>query len=71
MLNLSEAPVRPVRLVEERRFQEPTQEHHYPGALPKISDTLWYAAIFDEQWIALICLSAATLKCSARDQWIG
>lgn len=47
------------------------QQHHYLGALPKISETLWYIATFDEQWVALLIFSAAALKCSVRDRWIG
>jgi hypothetical protein len=47
------------------------QTHHYLGALPKISETLWYVAAFADQWIALVSFSAAALKCSARDRWIG
>ena len=49
MLNLSEVLVRPVRPLEEQRFQQLMQEHHYLGALPKISETLWYLATFDDQ----------------------
>jgi len=47
------------------------QEHHYLGALPKISETLWYVATFADQWAALVSFSASALKCSARDHWIG
>jgi len=47
------------------------QQHHYLGALPKISETLWYVAVFDDQWIAILSFSAPALKCSARDRWIG
>ena len=47
------------------------QAHHYLGALPKIGNTLWYIAIVEEQWLALLSFSAPALKCSARDQWIG
>jgi len=47
------------------------QEHHYLGALPKISETLWYVATVADQWVALVSFSAAALKCSARDRWIG
>ena len=71
MLNLSEVLVRPVRSFEEQRFQQLMQEHHYLGALPKISETLWYVATFGDQWAALVSFSAAALKCSARDRWIG
>lgn len=71
MLNLSEVLVRPVCPPEEQRFQKLMQEHHYLGALPKISETLWYVATFSDQWVALVSFSAAALKCSARDRWIG
>ena len=47
------------------------QAHHYLGALPKIGNTLWYFALIDGQRVALLSFSAAALKCSARDQWIG
>ena len=46
-------------------------EHHYLGRLPKISETLWYAALWRNQWVALLSFSAAAWKCSARDRWIG
>ena len=71
MLKLSEVLVRPIHPFEEQRFQKLMQEHHYLGALPKISETLWYVATFADQWVALLSFSAAALKCSARDRWIG
>ena len=71
VLNLSAIHVWPVRKFEEQRFQELMQKHHYLGALPKISETMWYVVTVDDQWIALISFSAAALKCSVRDRWIG
>ena len=71
MLNLLKVLVRPVRPLEQQRFQKLMQQHHYLGALPKISETLWYVATFADQWVALLSFSAAALKCSARDRWIG
>lgn len=56
---------------EEQRYQELMQTHHYLGALPKISETIWYVVIWGDQWVALLSFSAAALKCSARDSWIG
>lgn len=47
------------------------QEHHYLGSLPKISETLWYVAVWRDQWVALVSFSASALKCAARDRWIG
>jgi hypothetical protein len=71
ILNLREILVRPVRPSEEQRYQGLMQEHHYLGSLPKISETLWYVALWGDQWIALLSFSAAALKCTARDHWIG
>ncbi|MDY7031758.1 MAG: DUF4338 domain-containing protein [Thermodesulfobacteriota bacterium] len=70
-MNLLKVLVRPVRKFEEQRFQKLMQVHHYLGALPKISETLWYVATFADQWVALLSFSAPALKCSPRDQWIG
>jgi hypothetical protein len=68
---LSEVLVRPVRPLEEQRFQHLMHKHHYLGALPKISETLWYIATFSDHWVALLSFSACALKCSPRDRWIG
>ena len=71
MFDLLKVRVQLVSRLEEQRFQKLMQTHHYLGALPKISETLWYIATFADQWIALLSFSAAALKCSARDRWIG
>ena len=70
-MNLREILVRPVRSFEEQRYRELLQEHHYLGALPKISETLWYVAAWRDEWVALLSFSASALKCAARDRWIG
>lgn len=71
MFKITQVIVRPVVPIEERRFQHLMQEHHYLGALPKISETIWYVATFGDTWLALLSFSAAALKCSVRDRWIG
>jgi len=71
VFDLLKVRVQLVCRLEEQRFQKLMQTHHYLGALPKISETLWYIATFADQWIALLSFSAAALKCSARDRWIG
>ena len=48
MLNLLKVLVRPIHPLEEQRFQKLMQEYHYLGALPKISETLWYVANFGD-----------------------
>jgi len=71
MFNLLEIHIRPVRPIEEESFQKLMQEHHYLKALPKIGETVWYIAIWRDQWVALLSFSASALKCTARDGWIG
>ncbi|WPL18469.1 hypothetical protein Thiowin_03542 [Thiorhodovibrio winogradskyi] len=56
---------------EEARFKALLEAYHYLGAAAKIGHTLWYVAIWRDQWLALLVLSAAAWKCAARDQWIG
>ena len=70
-LDLREIIVRPARSCDEPRYQELMRQHHYLGALPKISETLWYVATWREEWVALLSFSASALKCAARDRWIG
>ena len=68
---LRQLQVRPVERDEETRYQELMARHHYLGALPKIGETIWYVATWCAQWVALIGVSAAALKCGVRDRWIG
>lgn len=68
---LSEIIVRPVEAHEESRYQAQMAAYHYLGKLPKIGETVWYVASWQGRWLAQISLSAAALKCSARDRWIG
>ncbi|MGF1548778.1 MAG: Druantia anti-phage system protein DruA [Thiotrichales bacterium] len=70
-MNLHEIILQPVGSTEEQQFQSLMQAHHYLGALPKIGHTLWYVASWRGQWLALLSFSAAALKCTARDAWIG
>jgi hypothetical protein len=70
-LHLQEVIVRPAHASEESRFQQWMQSSHYLGALPKIGNTLWYVATWEDEWLALLSFSAAALKCGARDRWIG
>lgn len=71
VLNIKKVRIQIVRPREEPRFEHLMQLHHYLGALPKISETLWYKATLDSDWIALISFSAPALKCTPRDRWIG
>lgn len=71
VVNLQEIHIQPVAACEESRYRELMQAHHYLGDLPKIGETLWYVALFRQQWVALLSFSVAALKCAVRDQWIG
>ena len=71
ILNLDELRVRPVERSEEARHHELMAAHHYLGFLPKIGQTLWYTAIYHEEWVGLLNFSAAAWKCAVRDRWIG
>jgi len=62
---------RPVAAHEEAQYRALMQAHHYLGDLTKIGYTLWYVATYQQQWVALISFSGASLKCAARDAWIG
>ena len=68
---LKEIQVRQVRREEEARYRQLMQAHHYLGAVPKIGETLWYVASWLEEWVALLGVSAAALKCAVRDRWIA
>ena len=68
---LNQISVSPILKQEESKYLQLLEKYHYLGAIPKIGETLWYVATYQAQWIALISFSAAALKCTARDQWIG
>jgi hypothetical protein len=68
---LQEIQVQLVKPEERERFQALMSAHHYLGALRAIGETRWYVAVYRDEWIALLCFSAAALKLAARDKWIG
>ena len=70
-MDLSELVVSNVQTLEEARFKDLMNRHHYLGSLPKIGNTLWYVAAWRNEWVALLSFSAAALKCGVRDRWIG
>ena len=70
-MQLDQLSVRPITKQEEAKYRQLLELHHYLGAIPKIGETIWYIAMHDNQWVALISFSAAALKCADRDRWIG
>ena len=70
-MDLKEISVRLILDNELLAFQELMQEHHYLGLMPSIGETLRYVALWRGQWIGLLNFSSASLKCGARDDWIG
>ena len=49
-MELGEVAVEPVAAKDEGRYQRLMGAHHYLGALPKIGETLWYAARWRGEW---------------------
>lgn len=70
-MHLEDVRITPICAHEEQEFKLLMQRNHYLGALPKMGETLYYAAIYKKQWVALLSFSTPALKCTARDQWIG
>ena len=70
-MDLSKVVVRPIAPGEDDGFQQLLEGHHYLGSIPKIGQTLRYVAQYDGVWVAVLSFSASSLKCAARDQWIG
>lgn len=70
-MHIKSLTVKPVTPAQATTFQNLMQKHHYLGSLSKIGNTIWYVAQDGDTWLALLSFSAAALKCSARDKWIG
>jgi len=70
-VDLKKLSVELVKKADEPKFKSVMAQYHYLGFLPKISETLWYAGVYDGEWTSLLSFSASSLKCSARDRWIG
>ncbi|MGH7815786.1 MAG: hypothetical protein ACREOR_00195 [Candidatus Binatia bacterium] len=78
LLNLDELRVRPVKRSEEARHHELMAAHHYLGFLPKIGETLWYVATYDDECLRIllrgkqpiiICLARAMEKIRLPMDW--
>ena len=63
--------VRPIRLEERPRWRALMREHHYLGYAGLVGEQVAYVATLGERWVALLAWSAAALKISPRDRWIG
>jgi hypothetical protein len=70
-VDLSKVTVRPIAQTEDGRYRQLLEQHHYLGAIPKIGQTLRYVAQYGDACVALLSFSASSLKCGARDRWIG
>ena len=63
-MHFNNITLRPVKHGEQAMFKALMQKHHYLGWLPKIGNTIWYIAIYQNKWQALLIFSAAALKCN-------
>ena len=68
---LRDVVVRPIRREERDRWQELMREHHYLGFCGLVGERVEYVATVSDRWVALLAWSAAALKLSMRDRWIG
>jgi hypothetical protein len=68
---IREIQVRILLPSEQVRYDKLMSEHHYLGSLVKIGECLRYVATWNGQWVSLLSISAAALKCGVRDKWIG
>jgi hypothetical protein len=56
---LSELRMRPIVHSEEGRDREEMARHHYLGHLNKIGESIWYIALWQDQWAEQVSMSAA------------
>ena len=63
--------IRLISSTEQTQFDELMQQHHRRGSLRRIGHELHFIATHNDNWISLASFSPATLKCTARDEWIG
>ncbi|HBI23314.1 MAG TPA: ISAs1 family transposase [Nitrospiraceae bacterium] len=68
---LSGLEVRPIIRHERLMWDNLIRRHHYLGLHSLVGESIRYIAHCDGKWLALIGWSAAALKCSVRDKWIG
>ncbi len=72
-LNIDNAKVK-VRLItrsEDVQWNQLMDTHHYLGYNRFVGERLKYVATYGSRWIALLGWSAASLKNTHRDRWIG
>lgn len=70
-IDFDQIEVKPMAVSEKPRFKDLMARHHYLGYPAAIGETIQYVAIYQDHWIALLIFSAAALKASPRDRWIG
>lgn len=64
--------IRPIDPSEHAQWEKLMDEHHYLGFNGVFGERIQYVAIDAEgNWLALLCWSCASLRCEARDKWIG
>jgi hypothetical protein len=63
--------IRPVSAAEQPLWDRLMQAHHYLGFQGMIGESLRYAAVHKDRWLALLGWCSAALKCGVRDRWIG
>jgi urease gamma subunit len=62
--------VRPISREEVSRFDDELDAHHWLGHR-LTGQVMRYAAVLDDQWVAVVGFGSAVLSCAARDRFVG
>jgi uncharacterized protein DUF4338/DDE family transposase len=68
---LEELQVQLVSQEDHPRFQSLLRRHHYLQGIKPAGERLYYAAVWQDQWLALLVFCAAARHLRHRDKWIG
>ena len=68
---LSQVIVRPIHPEEQPKWLELMRDNHYLGFGKAVGRRIFYVAILNGKWLALLSWAAAALHIKCRDEWIG
>lgn len=71
LIQLGDVVVRPISPEEKPRWKALMSKHHYLGFNTIVGEALYYIAVTNGTWLALIGWGSAALHCEERDKWIN
>jgi hypothetical protein len=63
--------IQPIGRMEEQKWNQLMDEHHYLGFRQLVGESIKYAAQINGEWVALLGWGTAAFQCGVRDEWIG